>query len=223
MDKVANLKSRPGEDFFTANPNTSKIFTLCNCLKLKCTNSRIITYTMRIKATTALTEWRVSYGLETWEIEFAFVRNVRKSCWVHSACCPIGKLWALIRDRRPGRDTNHQLVPRTNVGILCNYTSNLPHIFIAWCLLKCRVIRIERSGCWGLRFRKACTECNETKVTRVRNHGELDEFTPFFHSITRSRITSKTTRALYMNHPVQGQIYSHPQKPNANIDTTKCH
>jgi len=51
----------------------------------------------------------------------------------------------------------------------------------------------------------------------------MDEFTPFFHSINRSRITDKTTLALYMNHPVQGQIYSHPQKPNANIDTTKPH
>ena len=44
------------------------------------------------------------------------------------------------------------------------------------------------------------------------------------HSFIRSifqELQAKTTRALYMNHPVQGQIYSHPQKPNANIDTTK--
>jgi hypothetical protein len=164
---------------------------------------------------TALAEWRVPYGLETWEIEFTFVRNVRNSCWVHPACCPIGKVWDFIRDRRPGRDTNHQRMPNNKVEILCNYTSNPPHLLMAWCLLKCRVIRIERPGCWGLRFRKACTECNETKVTHIWTHGELDEFTPFFHSINRSRITGK-------NHP--GALYvSSCTRTNLQSPTkTKC-
>lgn len=179
-------------------------------------NWRIITYTTHIKAMTAQAEWRVSYGLETWEFgvvfsgksnEFSLVRNVRNSCWVHPACCPICTAWAFIQDRWPGRDTNHQIMPSTKVRILCNYTSNPPYVFIVWCLLKCRVIHKERLGRWGLLFRTACTECNETKL---HIHEIMVNCITLHHSFK-----TKTTRAFYKNHPVQEKIYSHPQK-------TKC-
>lgn len=68
MDKVANLKSRPSEGFFIANPKYKQNIYLL----LKCANWRIITYITLIKDMTALAEWRVSYGLETWQIEFVF-------------------------------------------------------------------------------------------------------------------------------------------------------
>jgi hypothetical protein len=57
----------------------------------------------------------------------------------------------------------------------------------------------------------------------TRTHGEMHDFTPFFRWLIVQELQTKTTRAFYKNHPVQEKIYSHPQKPNANIDTTKRH